>query len=572
MQDRSGDNLEQRFTVGGWLVEPDALRMVRGDVEKKLEPKVMQVLVHLAHHGGQVVSRQQLESTVWRGVIVGYDSLGSTIIKLRKAFNDDSRNPAIIQTIPKKGYRLIAPVAFVDSPTANTAGHALRPGEKHPVKTRLRVVVSLALVIAAVVIAALLMTESRLGEPSRTHSPDAPRLAVLPFRNLSADPRQEYFSDGISADLITDLAKLDQVAVIARNSTFVYRNTDVDVRRLKAELGVDYVVEGSVRRDDTRVRISARLIDASSGINIWADRFDAEFSDMFSLQDMVVERIVSALELRLSEEEQDRIAAVYTSSISAYDYFLQGWQYFWRYTPEDNAQAREHYLKAVELDPDFARAYANLAVTHAFDYMNGWSDDPEDALEQANTYITEAVRLDERLPQVQWAVGIVNTYAQNYDVAIRAAEKAIAQSPNFADGYGLLATVLNYAGKPAEARKVMQKAMRLNPRHPFIYQMILGQIHFNLREYQTAADHFKQAAERNPTAQEVRLWLAATYAYLGRRADAGWELEQIDNAGAKLSVDYFEQFFPLKDPALRKHLIDGLIEAGLDTQRGRPAR
>lgn len=533
MQHHSENNLDTRFTIGDWLVEPDALRIVRGDIEKKLEPKVMQVLVHLAHNSGQVVSRQQLESTVWQGVIVGYDSLGSTIIKLRKAFNDDSRNPAIIQTIPKKGYRVIAPVRFVGGPTTDIDSRPTGSSSKHHSKTNLRVILSIALVIAA-----LLLADRWFSGPTRIESLQTPRLAVLPFKNLSADPRQEYLSDGITADLITDLANVENVAVIARNSTFVYKNTDIDVRRIKEELGVDYVVEGSVRKADKKVRISARLIDASNGINVWADRFDAEFSDMFAIQDKVVERIVSSLEIRLSEQEKNRIAAVYTDSIVAYDYFLQGWQYFWRYTREDNKQAREYYLKAIELDQNFARAYANLGVTYAFDYMNGWSDDPKNTLQQANKYISKAVQLDDRLPQVHWAVGIVNTYGQNYDIAIQAAEKAISQSPHFADGYGLLATVLNYAGQPERARQVMQKAMQLNPRHPFIYKMILGKIHFNLREYEEAANYFTQAVDRNPTAQEVRLWLAATYVYLGKRDDASWELEQIQNSGTELSVEY----------------------------------
>ena len=559
MQDCSEQNSGARFGIGDWLVEPEALRIVRDGIETRLEPKVMQVLIYLAQHSGQVVSRQQIEETVWRGVVVGYDSLGSTIIKLRKAFNDDSRHPSVIETIPKRGYRLIAPVHFGDRTAPDRDGRR----QQSSVKQRPGILL-VVLAIVLMVIGLLLVSDKWIDEPAPTQRREVPRLAVLPFRNLSDDPRQAYFSDGITSDLITDLAKLDQVAVIARNSTFIYRNSDVDVRRIREELDVSYVVEGSVRKAGNEVRISARLVDAGTGVNIWAERFDAEIDDVFSLQDRVVEKIVASMEITLSEEEKERIAAAYTDSIAAYDYFLQGWQHFWRYTQEDNRQARDYYARAVTLDPGFARAYANLAASYAFEYMNGWSDEPEASLKRANTYIDKATELEEHSPQVQWAVGIVNTYSRNYDVAIRAAEKAIARSPHFADGYGLLATVLNYAGRPDEALQVMQKAMTLNPRHPFIYKMILGQIHFNLHDYRKAADYLTQAVERNPSAQEVRLWLAATYAYLGDKEGATWELAQIRHYEPDLSVETLDRFIPLEDPVLRNHLIDGLINAGLD--------
>lgn len=548
MPEASGQSPSNSFYVGDWLVEPDALRLVRADEEIKLEPKVMQVLVYLVQHVGQVVSRQQIEDAVWQDMVVGYDSLGSTIIKLRKAFNDDPKNPAVIQTIPKKGYRIIAPISTV--PDAEPViGHQIRNNK---------------LIIATIILALLVIAGWWVIKSAIPDSPEVPMLAVLPFKNMSNDPQQDYFSDGITTDLITDLANIERVAVISRSSVFSYKNIDIDVRQVKKELGVDYIVEGSVRRADDKVRITARLINANNGVNLWADRFDAEYKDIFLVQDRVVDKIISSLKIRISQQEKVILAQTYTNSLEAYDLFLQGWQYFWRYTKQDNEHARELYLKATLQDTGFARAYANLAVTYAFDYMNGWSDHPEKSMQLANLYVNKALELDKESSQVQWAVGIVNTYNRNYKVAIEAAEKSIAQSPNFADAYGLLATVLNYAGRPDEASKAMEKAVKLNPRHPFIYKMIFGQIYFNLREYEIAELYFTKAIERNPTAQEVRLWLAATYAYLNNMDDAGWQLEQIRSTGASLSADYIEQFIPIEDPVLRKHLLDGLIKAGLD--------
>jgi len=539
------------FALGDWYVNPATLRLWRGDIEVKLEPKVMEVLLCLARARGDVVSRQEIEEAVWPGLVVGYDSLGSAIIKLRKALDDDPRNPAFIETVPKKGYRLITLPAPVDTATSVISQPARPPFARSAVVWLSALGIALLLVFAYV---------QFLADKPVVR---VPALAVLPFENLSNDPAQEYFSDGMTSDLITDLSKISGIAVIAWSSVFSYKNSDIDVRQLKEELDIDYVVAGTVRKIGSTLRVSARLINAENGVNVWADRFDADIHDVFAIQDDATAKIVSSLKVKLTDSEKKNIAQVYTNSIAAYDEFLRGWTHFWRYTRDDNRQAREFYLKAIDLDKDFARAYANLAVTYSFDYMNGWSAAPEQSLQQAHFYATRAAALDASLPQVQWAVGIVNTYSKNYDAAIVAAEKAIAHAPNFADGYGLLATVLNYAAKPKKAEQAMQKAIRLNPRHPFIYKMILGQIYFNLYEYQKAEAHFTSALERNPTAQEVRLWLAATYANMGRTADAGWELDQIRANGGELTVESVEKFIPIEDPSFRKHLLDGLIKAGL---------
>ncbi len=557
--------LELPFFIGDWMVDPAALRIARDDYEIKIEPKVMEVLLCLVKNAGQVISRQQIESAVWPDVIVGYDSLGSAIIKLRKAFKDDPRQPSIIETVPKKGYRLIPDIRQigVGDTAKQVIGKPESPVPKYSPGNNVAVAAVIAVLIL-VVVSVILLVQSKTSNTVNTAArTQIPSLAVLPFKNLSDDPQQEYFSDGIASDLITDLSKIDGIAVIARNSTFAYKNTDIDVRQIKEELDIDYVIEGSVRKVGSKVRISARLINASDGVNLWADRFDADVGDIFAVQDEVTTKIVSALEIKLTDAEKTRVAQKYTSNIEAYDYFLQGYQAFWKFTRDDNHSARTYYLKAIELDKNFARAYANLALTYSFDYINGWNKDPVAALEHAARYANKALEINDSMPQVQWAVGLVNTYSKNFDEAISAVEKAIAQSPNFADGYGLLATILNYAAKPEKAREVMIKAMKLNPRHPFIYVVIFGEIHFNLHDYSNAAKYLNQALERNPDAQEARLWLAATYAYQDKLDEASWELDQIRNAGVNLTAEYIDLHIPLKDPAAKNHLVDGLIKAGL---------
>lgn len=236
----------------------------------------------------------------------------------------------------------------------------------------------------------------------------------------------------------------------------------------------------------------------------------------------------------------------------------------WAFSKDGNLNAREYYLKAVELDEGFARAYANLAITHVYDFMFGWSDTSEQSLEQANLYVQRAVELDATLPQVHWAMGLTELYNKEYRKALSAAEQAITLEPSFADGYGLFATILNYAANPKQALIEMQNAMRLNPRHPFIYKVICGEIYFNLHDYARAIDYFTQAQDRNPEAQESRLWLAAAYAHMGRSDDARRELEEIRIADANLSIERIEMVIPFKDPTQRKHLTDGLYKAGLD--------
>jgi TolB-like protein/DNA-binding winged helix-turn-helix (wHTH) protein len=566
MTEKPDINLATPFRVADWDVDPAAGRIQRHNREIKLEPKVMTVLVCLAQQSGQVVSREQLESTAWAGMVVGYDSLASTIIKLRKAFEDDSRNPRFIETVPKRGYRLIAPVTPGQAGGEREAPEPAESRTPEALKKRNSYVMAGLAGMALLAVLAGWLLSDRSPLDSREAGgvvQGKPSVAVLPFKNLSNDPEQDYFSDGITADLITELSKISGLAVIARNSVFAYKHTAVDVRQAAEELGVRYLVEGSVRKAGNEVRISARLVNASNGYSLWAERFDGELQNVFALQDEVTARIVSSLEVKLTANERMQLGRDYTGSIEAYDLFLHGWQRFWEMSKEGNREAREFYRKAIELDGQFARAYANLALTHNYDFINGWSEDPEHSLEQAGVYAQKGVELDDRLPQVHWARGLTKLFGKEYQQALVEAEKAIALDPNFADGYGLLATTLNYAAKPKQALEVMQKAMQLNPRHPYIYKVICGEIHFNLRDYDNAIAYFTQALERNPEAQEARVWLAAAFAHAGRTDDAKWEIEQIRGSGARLSVEHIEQTVPLKDPVQRKHLIDGLYKAGL---------
>ncbi len=583
MSEQSKINLEQAFYVGEWRVEPDTGRISRENETHKIEPKAMTVLVCLARQQGQVVSRGSLEQQAWQGVVVGYDSLASAIIKLRKAFGDDSKAPSYIETIPKKGYRLLCPVSSklqaesVSEIQQEIDQNKARVNKKLPVSKLSIIVLGLFILLAFFVFLAKevfypLVSQqdsetsiSDLTQPKQQSS-EQPIIAVLPFKNISDDVQQDYFSDGITADLITDLSKISGLSVIARNSVFGFKNTDVSIRTIKEELDVDYVVEGSIRKVGDQVRITARLIDASNSINIWAGRFDGELNNIFSFQDKVTAQIINSLEIKLTEKDRSRLANKYSNSIEAYDQFLRGKQNLWLSSREGMLNAREDFLKAIQLDDQFARAYGNLALTYVYDYMHGWTNDDEQALLKMHEYADKGIATDPQLPQVYWVKGFADIFTHDYQQSLKHAQTAIDLDPGFVDGYGLFATTLNYAGKPKQADKIMRKAMKLNPNYPAIYNVIHGEILFNMHDYKSAIENFTFALEANPESEEPRIWLAAAYAHSGNQEEANWQLEQLRMSGRNLSLQRLETVIPLNDPEQRKHFIDGLYKAGLTTE------
>ncbi len=422
--------------------------------------------------------------------------------------------------------------------------------------------------------------------------PNKPSIAVLPFNNFSDDPSQEYFADGMTEDLITDLSKLPGLFVIARNSVFTYKGNPVKVRRVAEELGVRYVLEGSVRRVGDQVRINAQLIDATTGGHLWAERYDGSLNDVFGLQDKVTQKVVAALAVNLTSVEKAKGAQPETDSTDAYDAFLRGWSHYRRSTPDDYAKAIPYFEKAIELDPDYSRAYAALAALY-------WG--VNDKIHSAGTNIWAArlglphgeilLREQQNLQEAmknpvllahRVASGRLSRKGQ-HEAAVGEARRAIALDPNDPAAHEAMAIALVYAGRPAEAVQHVRHAMRLDPQLAQEYLFWYGLALFEMERYEDAAETLTKAAQSIPDDDRSLIVLAATYGHLGRVPEAKSAIDKANglrremlklqrDEGIQLGVDGFlagpytqkdVDLWPFKEEVDRTRLRNGLRLAGL---------
>jgi len=746
------------FDIGGWRVTPEEDTVSRDGHLERLEPLAMQVLVYLASRAGEVVSRSDLEEAVWKGGVVSYDSVTSTVIKLRKALGDDARRPSYIATIPKRGYQLIAPVSSIGEQEAATrtqtpgketsvshartsrrrlaailmadmvdysrrletdeAGTIVRfnacvedvfnPSiEHHGGRTvrlagdgaliefpsaveatqcaidiqrgittcnqlcteceqlAFRMGISIGDVIedadnlhgSGINIAARLegqckpghillsdeaagqvngrvdaplhyvgerrlknierkirvwtvdpgvssgTTVPRLRKPSthgmlllmavligfagltawllsaRTQAPAgptvaavtqasrathaAPVLAVLPFVDMSGDMQQNYLGDGIAEDLITDLSRLRNLTVIARSSSFRYRGKTAKAQDVREDLGVSHLLEGSVRRAGDRLRVAAQLVDAETGHQLWAERYDRVLDDVFKIQDEITRTIVTQLSVELASGESERIGLPKSGSFAAYEVFLKGMQLHLEYTRESNEQSQSYYRESIALDPAFGRAYGALAVSLARGAASGWYEGAKDVLDQALALGRTAVQLDPYAPQTNWALGYVYHVRGEPKAAISAIERSVELAPNYADGYGMLALISNSLGEAEDAIKYVKRGMVLNPFYSWDYNYNLGRALYIRGDYAAAVDELQNALERNSTPMFPRIFLTAALVELKRLDDAEWQVLQLETDHPELTVSSLEQYMPLSEGPHKTRLLAHLRTAGM---------
>lgn len=390
-----------------------------------------------------------------------------------------------------------------------------------------------------------------------------PSIIVLPFVSKSDDPEQDFFVDGISEDIVTDLSRLSNLTVIAWNTSASYKGKTVKPQEVGKELGVGYIVDGSVRKSGDQLRITAELVDTSDGKQVWAERYDRKIADVFALQDEVTKKIVQALAVKLTSAEQGRLGRVGTNNLAAYEAFLQGQQFSRQLTKEGNELARGAYQRAIELDPTYARAYGGMAYTLDVDFQSGWTSTPNESLDRALTLAKQAVTLGDNIPQTYWVLGHVYMMRKDYENAEKAVVKAISIAPNYADGYGLLALIDNNLGKPKEAIELITKGMRLNPYYSWDYPYNLGRAYYALGKYQEAITELEKAQVRNENALLVKMFLAASYIRAGRTADAEWVAEQIQMLSPETTLSHLEKSSPVSKPELKNAFLADLRKAGL---------
>ena len=392
--------------------------------------------------------------------------------------------------------------------------------------------------------------------------PDKPSIAVLPFVNMSGDPSQEYFSDGITEDLITDLSKVSELFVIARNSAFTFKNKTVKVQDVGKELRVRFILEGSIRKVGNRVRINAQLIDAISGGHLWAERYDRDLVDIFDLQDEVTQKIVAALTLNLTKSEEKQLAHRSTENLKAYDCVLRGMKEYWKYTKEGNSQAQVLFRKAIELDPYYAEAYSWLGLSLLHSWTQAWNKEPQ-ILDRAYQIAKQALTLNDSLSEAHRILGDIYLFQKEHAKAVSEFKEAISLNPNYADALAGLADVFNWAGKPEDAISLIKKAMHLNPHHNAWYPFTLGLSYIFLQQIEKAVDILQRGLIHNPDFLAIHLALAGLYADMDRIEDANMEVEEVLRLSPDFTLQVLQEMIPLKDPVVKERLINAARKAGL---------
>jgi len=394
--------------------------------------------------------------------------------------------------------------------------------------------------------------------------PEKPSIAVLAFTNMSGDPEQEYFSDGISEDIITDLSKLAHLDVIARNSSFTYKGKPVDVKQIGRELGVRYVLEGSVRRAGNRIRVTGQLIDALSGTHVWADRFDRDLTDIFAVQDELTREIIGALRLKLTDSEKARMVGGGTQNVDAHDLFLKGRELLFANKRDRSTfeQSTECFRRALELDSNYAAAYAGLGMAYGLDFQNHWSKSSETSLDEAEHLVNESLAKDNNDPFAHYVASVVYVWKRDLERSACEADRALALNPSYALAINARALAHIYAGEPLEALPYIEKAIRLDPAQ-LLYRHFLGTAYFVAGNYETAAAIFKDRVAMVPNTDLSRSFLASALGHLGQLDEARRIWRELKEINPRYSyADHFGRL-PFQNPADADKFAEGLRKAGL---------
>ena len=510
------------------LLDTDRRELSREQVPIAVEPQVFDLVVHLMQNRDRVVSKDELIDKIWHGRSVSESTLTSRINAARKAVGDSGASQALIRTIARKGFRFVGDVEAKGGAAAPEIGRFVQ---------------------APQAVLAL---------------PDRPAIAVLPFTNMSGDREQDYFSDGISEDIITALSKLRWFFVVARNSSFVYKGRAVHMSEVARELGVRYVLEGSVRRSGDRLRISAQLNDVSTGSHLWAERYDRELADVFAVQDEITEAIVAAIEPQLYAAESFRAQQKPPGSLDAWDLVMRALSHHWRSTREDNAAAQVLLEKAVAIDPAYGKALGLLATSHIFGAHMGWTDMATTVpiAERAALAAVEADRED------AWAHhGLAYTYLfrRRFEDALAEFELALQLNPNFAMAHAFYGVTLCYAGRWQDGDAAARRALRLSPRDPLaaIYCGVAAYARFVGRDYAGAMQMARESMRQRGDFVGAHRVLTAAAGMSGDPALAASALDGLRRAQPGISLGWITRELPMLRDEDRAHYLEGLRRAGM---------
>lgn len=556
----------EAFRVGDWTVEPALNQLTAGAITAAIEPKAMAVLCYLAQRPGQPVSREELLAAVWPGVVVGDDALTQVVVKLRKALGDVPDKPVYIQTISKKGYRLVAPVSLPASPAAAQAPPpvgAPRPEARRP---RFRLAAAAGATLMLVAAAALWITGGPpevAPERAAMASDPAARaaqstVAILPFEAIGNDPQEAVLARGITADLVTDLSKVSGLWVIRVSPA----GGPTGAQAPAGDSTIRYLVTGAVQRLDNRVRLHVHLSDAQTGKQLWSERYDRALSGIFEIQDEIGPRILESLPVKVSEAERRRVALRYTRNFEAYETFQRGQIALHVRRKAENELAGELFRQAIAQDAGFARAYAGLAMTYTADYRNQWAGDGAAALERAFELARTAHQIDPDIPESYWVLAFVHVHRHQHDQALRHLETALRLNPSFADAYATMGGIYTSVGRSADAVPLLRTAIRLLPESGYLYLMLLGRAYLFTGDLEQAKVNLSQALLRNPEFLDARVYLAAVQVEAGDKAAAAWEAEEIRALHPDFNVRRWLDTNPMVHEASKAKLVRALGELG----------
>jgi len=503
------------------VLDSDRRELQRAGRVVPLEPQVFDLLVLFAERPDKVMARDDLIKSVWGGRFVADATIDSRIAAARRAIGDSGSRQALIRTVPRRGFRLVGTVS-VEAPTERFSARAL---------------------------------------------PDLPSIAVLPFTNFGNDPRQDYVGDGITEDIITELSRYSELPVIARFSSFRYKGQSLDIRQVGCELGARYVLEGSVRREGGRIRISAQLIDARTGMHRWSGRYDRPSKDVFAVQEAVAREVAAILAVQVNRAEAQRILNKPPATWEAYDYYMRASAMYDAFLTSRRVgelhEARHLMEHALSLDPVYARAYAKLSQTYTSAYIEPIDGDymTEAVLDRASSLATKAVQLDPDLPFAHATLGWAMLWRREHDAAISATEHAITINPGFS--YNLRPLILIYAGQADRAIEVIAASKRLDPFHQPSLLGFLGHAYYVLKRYADALPSLREFASRAPNHRSAHIWLAATYAQLGQLEQARTHVAEILRIEPGCRVSRLRRLIVHRNADDADHILDGLRKAGL---------